>query len=295
MTSNPSRPRRIQPDPIPQIHPVWEFEAEGPLIDAYAAYKGAFQVPWVGVVSLAYAHYRNFFELWFKAMEPLVQSRDYVTAAWDLRRMVETKVAELEPRPITDNLRALGYSDRELDQIRDAIEFFSHGNFIQIPAVAAARFLLEGGAMAGGDDVTPFDGRHAPQSDTPFVLMERHHAADQTAQTYDDVMARLGLPFVNTDYRALARWPSYFDLAWRNLTPVLAKPGYEELAQAMHDAIFGAVAALPNPAGLTAADLQTAARQDGNMQKLIDTTRLFTYLLPGLVINVACFRAQLAA
>ena len=68
---------------------------------------------------------------------------------------------------------------------------------------------------------------------------------------------------------------------------------YVTAAWALRHKVETAVAALPNPAGLTAPALQAATGLDGIVQKLIDTTRLFTYLLPGLVINVACFRAQL--
>ena len=42
-------------------------------------------------------------------------------------------------------------------------------------------------------------------------------ANPEVRAVYDDIMATLGLPFVNTDYRALARWPSYFALAWSDL------------------------------------------------------------------------------
>jgi hypothetical protein len=44
--------------------------------------------------------------------------------------------------------------------------------------------------------------------------MEYHHADASTRLVFDDVKTALGLPFLNTDYRALARWPSYFALAW---------------------------------------------------------------------------------
>jgi hypothetical protein len=43
--------------------------------------------------------------------------------------------------------------------------------------------------------------------------MEPHHAERQLQTLYDDLKSTIGLPFLNTDYRALARWPSYFDVA----------------------------------------------------------------------------------
>jgi hypothetical protein len=52
---------------------------------------------------------------------------------------------------------------------------------------------------------------------------------------------------------------------------------------------------LPNPGTLTASDLLDAARRDGNPEEILQVTRLFQWLLPGLVTNVAFFRAQLIA
>lgn len=287
-------PERRRPDPLPMIHPVWEYQAEDALSAVYEEYKRAFQVPWVGVVSLAYAHYSAFFRAWWQGLEALVQTEAYVKAAMGVRAQVEEKAARLDPPAISGRLRSLGYSDRELQEIRDVIELISHGNFIQGPAVFAARLLLEGGhlsAAAGGRLAN--SGAHAPDIETPFVLMEPHHASTETRALYHDVMTRLDLPFVNTDYRAFSRWPSYFGMAWGDIREIVGTPAHEALAEEVHDAIFRAASELPNPAGLTPDALQQAAAGDASLEEVTDLTRLFTHLIPGLVTNVAFFRHQL--
>ena len=60
------------------------------------------------------------------------------------RRLVEDGVAALNPPPIAGRLREMGYSDRELGDIRDLVEVFSHGNNAYLPVVFAASVLLEG-------------------------------------------------------------------------------------------------------------------------------------------------------
>ena len=55
------------------------------------------------------------------------------------------------------------------------------------------------------------------------ALIELHHADPTTAALYSDVRQTLGLPFVNTDYRAFARWPSYFDPAWTDLRSIILR------------------------------------------------------------------------
>ena len=125
--------------------------------------------------------------------------------------------------------------------------------------------------------------------------MEVHHAYHDTRAVYDDIKQTLGLPFVNTDYRALARWPSYFALAWSDLKPVLGTPAHAAICAEVHahaDKLVGEV--LPNPGKLTVDALRDAAKRDGNADEILQVVRLFQWLLPGLVTNVAFLRAQLA-
>ncbi len=290
----PMIPERRRPDPVPDVRPIWEYQADDRLRQTYEDYKRAFQVPWVGVAALALANYRTFFECWWRGMGKVVESRAYVERALAMRGLVEDKIAEFDPPPIAGRLRDIGYSERELSEIRDMIEFFSHGNFIQIPAFFSVTYLLEGGAFSdGGETPAAFGARHAPRLETPFVLMEPHHAAAETRAVYDDIKARVKLPFVNTDYRALSRWPSYFKLAWEDLRGSLDSAPYNALTQSMHEAIFETVAGLPNPAGLTPERIAEAATNDASVAELLAVSRVFTYLIPGLIVNVAFFRHQL--
>ena len=66
---------RIYPDPIPVIHPLPEYRVTGQRAIWYAETKEVLQVPWMGVVTMAYSHYPNFFgELW-RGLKPLCKSR----------------------------------------------------------------------------------------------------------------------------------------------------------------------------------------------------------------------------
>ncbi|MCH7796799.1 MAG: hypothetical protein IH900_16890, partial [Proteobacteria bacterium] len=120
-----------------------------------------------------------------------------------------------------------------------------------------------------------------------------HHADAPTRALYDDIKTVLGLPFVNTDYRAFARWPSYFHRAWADLKKVVSGAQYEEIVQAVHARAAAAARTLPNPGGLTSAALREAAEADATLREVLAMCRLFQWLLPGLVTNVAYFRHQL--
>lgn len=284
---------RQAPDPIPAIHPLPEFLADGRVKERYEDMKAVLQVPWMGVVTMAYAHYPSFFDTFWDGLRPLCQSRAYVEMSRALRTHVETEVAALGPPPLVGRLAAMGYAPRELENIRAMIEVFSHGNFAYLPMVAVVSVLLAGGELEGGDTALPFEGRHAPDVSVPFLLMEAHHADAPTRAVYDDIKSTLGLPFVNTDYRALARWPSYFAVAWGDLRSLPGAPAHEAICQDMHDRVFAAARALPNPAGLNGAALRAAAEKDAPLDEIRAVCGLFQYLLPRLVTNVAFFRHQL--
>jgi hypothetical protein len=273
-----------------------EYLATGQRAEWYEDTKQVLQVPWMGVVTMAYAHYPTFFgELW-RGLKPLCQSRAFVEAFMDLRDYVESQAAELNPTSLVEPLRAMGYAPREIDAIRQMNTVFSHGNQLYVLIATIARHLLEMGDMQGKAEAEPFDGRHAPDVQVPFVLMEPHHTDEPTQAVYEDIKNILQLPFVNTDYRAFARWPSYFALAWKDLREKAGSPDHEIICQACHDRVANLVATeLPNPGDLSSNALRRAAKTDASLDEVIQVCQLFQWLLPGLITNVAYFRHQLEA
>lgn len=285
---------RLKPDPLPALHPVPEYLADADLTARYADMKAVFQVPWMGVVTMAYAHYRSFYDTLWSGIRPLCVSEPFVDGFISLRSFVEEIVEELNPPPIAARLRDSGYGDREMAGIGQTIEIFSHGNFPYVTLATLVRILMEGGSFGDGDTRAPeFGGRHAPNFSVPFVLMEAHHADEPTRAVYRDVMDVLGLPFVNTDYRAFARWPSYWAAAWSDLRPAVSSAAYEQVCQRVHDRVVEIALALPNPGGITSETILSAAAKDAPIDEVLDVIRLFQWLLPGLVVNVAFLRSQL--
>lgn len=289
----PQLPRRA-PESIPPIHPVPEYLAAGELKAQYEDMKNVFQVPWMGVVTMAYAHYPTFYDTLWDGARKLCGSCAYVKAFQQLRAFVENAVAALSPPPIAARLAATGYAPREIDDIRAMIEIFSHGNYPYLLLATLVRDLLEGGEMSSESKAPKFVNRHAPEVHVPLVLVESHHADAPTRAVYEDIKAALKLPFVNTDYRALARWPSYFASAWGDLRRVVGTASYEALVQEVHERAVTAARGLPNPGRLTGAALRAAAARDASLEEVLEVSRLFQWLLPGLVANVAFFRHQLS-
>ncbi len=284
---------RLKPDPIPRIHPVPEYLADASLTAVYEDTKATLQVPWMGVVTMAFAHYPAFYETLWDGLRELCASAEFVAACGALRAHAEESAIPLAPAPLRDELVSLGYADREIDEIRDLIEVFSHGNMPYLMIATAARLLLEEFDVGREGRTDAFQGRHGPRTAARLTLIEAHHADAPTVAVYADIRASLGLPFVNTDYRALARWPSYFALAWGDLRGRLDRQEYASAVQSVHAFAVASWQRLAVPRRLTPESLRAAAQRDAALDEVTDVVRLFQWLLPGLVTNVAFFRAQL--
>jgi hypothetical protein len=289
---NPNLPR-LKPNPIPKISPIPEHLAEPSLKERYEDTKAALQVPWMGVVAMSFARYPRFYATLWGGFRELSASAQFLTACRELRQEAES-TRLLSAPSILQKLYELGYTEPEIAEIHAVIEIFSHGNMPYLLIATAARLLLEGNEIGTSRSISkPAQSRHGPVTGEKLVLMEPHHAERQLQDLYEDLKSTLGLPFLNTDYRALARWPSYFDVAWRSLKPLIGTPTYDEAVERVHKKAVALALELPNPAGLTSARLVAAVDEDIAAESVLDVVRLFQWLLPGLVVNVAYMREQM--
>ena len=286
---------RLKPSPLPAVRPVPEYLADPALRAIYDDTKATLQVPWMGVVTMAFAHYRTFYAALWEGVRELAGSQEFVASCLALRREAEAAVLEIGIADLGGPLSAIGYAPGEIEEIRDLIEVFSHGNMPYLLIATLARLLLEGEPHSLEKSVHPFLGRHGPATVGRLTLMEAHHGDASTVAVYADIRATLGLPFVNTDYRALARWPSYLQRAWAGLRPNVGTVQYERAVTRTHVRAVEEICRLPNPGRLTPEGLQSAALRDAPLEEVRDVVRLFQWLLPGLIVNVAFLRTQLTS
>lgn len=289
-----SRLLRQPPRSFPRIITVPEYAADKELLARYEAMKRTFRVPWMGVVGMAHAHFRRFYDRLWEGLEPIARSRPFLEACGKMRAETERAVALSLPMPkLTQRLLDIGYAEREIDEIRGLLEVFSHGNYPYLLLATFSRYLLAGGALNNASEKAEAAANEPVSSASKLVLIEPHHADLPTQAVYADIRATLNLPFINTDYRALARWPSYFSMAWTDLKPLVRKPPHALLSQRLHESAVALIRKFPNPAALSSNALLMAAEADASVEEVRGMVELFQWLLPELAVNVAFFRAQL--
>lgn len=284
---------RLKPNPIPQINPVPEALVAGERCAFYDETKALFQVPWMGVVTMSYSYYPNFYKALLAGLRDVAGTAEFIAAEEELCAIADRAGAALAPNSLVADLMDAGYSMAELNNIRQVAEIFRTGNMPYILIATIARLLLEGGAITGESSKSGRSQRGSQTDLAPLVLMEMHHADQPLQDVYSDIKSTLGLPLVNTDYRGLGRWPSYFQKAWTSLQPHIGSEEYEPLVTNVHDAAERLVRALPASANLDSALLRAAAEKDAPLDEVLSVVRLFQWLLPGLAVNVAYFRQQL--
>ena len=126
-----------------------------------------------------------------------------------------------------------------------------------------------------------------------LLLIEQHHANKSLKEIYKSIKSNLGLPFLNTDYRAFARWPSYFEMTWKSFLPALLSKKYEEKVLEIHNFIIKEALLLPNPNKIKSIQIINAAKKDKKLNEIKKVVNLFQWLLPGLITNVAFMREQI--
>ncbi len=287
---------RMKPDPLPPFRTTPEALAIGDLKHSYEMTKRAFGVPWMGVVAMAFAGYPQFYAALWRHLGPVAGSTAFAAACAELRATAETEAQRLTPASLVPGLQAQGYTDTDLAAIDQVIEVFSEGNMPYLLLATIARLALEGVAFRNPDAPEPAatpPTRPVWPAGQPLVLIEIHHQNAEGRRLYEDIRATLGLPFVNTDYRALARWPGYFAEAWGALRGHVGGPDHDAAVQAVHARAVELALGLPGLQGLSQDGLAAAANEAAGVQQVQDVVRLFQWLLPGLAVNVGYFRHQL--
>jgi len=86
---------RLKPSPLPPINPIPEYLADSALKRVYEETKSTLQVPWMGVVTMAFAHYPIFFNTLWSGLKQLAASRAFIEASRDLRVCAEEAALQI--------------------------------------------------------------------------------------------------------------------------------------------------------------------------------------------------------
>ena len=125
-------------------------------------------------------------------------------------------------------------------------------------------------------------------------MIDEQQASEPVKRLFQDVKRTLGLPVVNSDYQALAKWPSFFQPAWDDARQWRERDEYRRLQREIAQLGDEAATRLRPAVRLDEREVRDAVGDPAEFDNLRRMVEMFTGLLPGLILNDALFRIAAA-
>lgn len=287
-----------KPKVIPPVRPVPEYQAKGELKEVYEDLKKELGVPWVGVITQALAYYEPFFKEAWRQLKPSVKTNLFENRCNQIRLESWNGVsAQLIDHNQAEILKERGYKDKEIEEIKELLDILDYGNPKYLVFATVVKDALLNGKMEGTPPSNPDDLFPRPpvrSGDSSLLMVEEHHATSGLTDIYEDIKTTLNLPFVNSDYKAQGRWPSYLEVAWNELKPFIDTAEYNSLRNHINAMAYDLARNLPYSYTLDQELSFNLGMDVTEIDELIEVISLFQYLLSGLIINVSYFKASLS-
>lgn len=264
---------------------IREHQASEHVQRIFQEIKETLGVPHVNVVFQAYAAHPRFLELHWQAARPMLQTQEFFKLAERLRAEAYTRMHNYFSIPdLCARMTDLTFSSGARNELTDVVELFNYNNAPLLLLMAAQMQAFD--KAVGRESETAQIAIHPVYKEKP-VLVEEENAPSPTRKVYDDIKRTLGVPVVNTDYRALARWPDFLRDYWALLKTLVQSPLYNDSCRALRISADSLTHELPRRFELSVAQLQDAGLEDEDVEAAVRLTECFLKILSGLVLNVA--------
>jgi hypothetical protein len=269
---------------------VDETQADRPIIEAYELITRKLRVGRVPVLFRALAAEKALLPCW-QALRTAVRLRAFEEAADDLRAKAAQAAVELGCPLIETQLEWAGYDLDEIDEIRRQVDVFHYLDPKMLMAVTVLGQALAGGT--GGASRGARAEQRVPRGVPPemdHIELVPEDASGPPAKTFRSIRSHLGLGLVPDDFRALARWPKYLELAWSDARQRDSEPRAHAAVAELGRQAGEAAAQLPVRVLVSDETLRSADADPARVRALVER---FRKALPGLVVDMALFKVQL--
>jgi short-subunit dehydrogenase len=247
-------------------------------------------IPWKPANWENYATYPEVMQLFWQRLKPAVGTEAFLRNSIAI---AERAILEVNHWYQPDRI---DLSPSERQQIQRELNAFTFGNpQLLIQQVALSRALQ--GEIVGRDGKA--EPRHgaSPYRHTEIQLLDEQavEGISPQLQQYQDIRQTLGLPFVNSDYLALAKWQTFFLPAWEDVKQWRQRQEYRALEQKLMHIADDAANRLHPKVVIGEQELSDLLTDQGDFENLQQMVQMFTQLLPGLIVNVAMFHRGVAS
>lgn len=270
---------------------VSETDASGRTLEIYQEIKVALGVPHVNVIFQAYGAYPAALEAIWNALRPCVETSEFFRCAERLRGEAYTRTHNYFAVPdLCATIQQVHFSTGAQHELTDVVELFHYNNPLLLLIVALQLQAFEDGPAVAR--TAERNANHPVFTRKPIKISE-DEASTPIRKVYDDIKRTLGVPVVNTDYQAFARFPDFLNVYWTALKPAVMSPLYGENRHALHDSAITLATDLPNAPQLTVDRMQESGLGADEISAAIHITEEFFDFLSGLVLNIAFAKISL--
>src|SRR5574340_525480 len=194
----------------PTIKPVKRFEASPEIRNIFEEIQDTMGIPWVPISWQSYAMYPNVLKLFWERLKPVVETKSFLHDAIAITVHAYQDTAVLYKPSYQPTL-----SSQECQKIEWELDAFEFGNSQLLIQQEALSQALK--SESKSESITTGTPRTASSYRQPEIeMIEEENAPSEIKELYQDIKITLGLPIVNSDYKALAKWLPFFKPAWED-------------------------------------------------------------------------------
>ena len=264
---------------------VPESEADSEILEIYGEIRQCLGLPYVNPMFKALAGYPSYFRVFWKALRPDLETREFFSLSRRLGAEAYTRVHNYLNVPnLGRRLREMQFSPGAQEELRDVIDLYLYNNSVLLLIAAAQMQGIENPSASPRPASTPAEHPSHPQRP---ILVDETNAPPETRRIYEDIKRTMGTPILNTSYINFGRWPDFLREYWAALKPVMLTPIYEQNRVAIRNSGLSLATELPRPLPLSPAQLEEAGVSHGDLDDVIRITDFFLEQLSKQLLNIS--------
>lgn len=261
-----------------------EVDADERTTGLFADIKQVLGVPYVGILFRAYGAYPAFLDLFWQTVRPGLVDARFFALADRLRASAYTRVYSYFPVPdFCARAEQMRLSPGARQELTSTVGLLCYQNALQL--VLAAAVLQAFDRPIGRAPESPQPAEHPVFRVRP-VLVDEVAATPRVVQIYDEIKRAFGMPVVNTDFRAFARFPDFLEDYWAVLRPTVELPLYAESHFGVQDTALAVAREFPAVVDLRKERLENAGIGDDDLAAVLRATEMLVKLLSAALLNV---------
>lgn len=267
--------------------------------EAFRDIKNALRIPVVSVVFQAYAALPKFIDIVWRRLRPSVLAPEFSRQAQSIDRLAQSAASAW---PVTDHsaqLRGRGMTAVDLARMREIVEAFEDINPRLLIVASAVELALNGATLGGTGANGP---SHAEQQERGkefrgmrTEIADERDAPPRVRAIFEDIKNSIGLAIVSNDYRAMASFPDWLEIWWKDCKARMQEPAYAQLEDDLANAGREAAKNLPQRFALSDDLLSANGIDDVKREELRRINEAFVGALPRLIINIEIARLGLGS